>query len=1237
MNFLGRIPVSNTQELSTIMSKIIAYEKADNLGNLSYLKNNLYADAYLSISGGLLYDFYHSDIKSYAVNVPVHINNKYICDNANCTGSTGKYSLSGSQCYSGPFNQGDIELNRNNFLSCLNTGANLVPGKFHFIYHIDHSGPPSLNTSSKDKGQNVRIDDIDNLSNGTSWQILFSGGCKPANFYYDCIGKHYLINPSGGGVVFIGNTDVGWIEEHPHLNNFLQSIYSTQRYDIASAFHKAMEFNLTKYSNTRNTRWRLHLLGDPEMQVWTNKPNPLTVTVNTPSIYCQTSAVSVTVSGLQNVNEKIRICLYKENEVFEVFEKYGNNTYTFPNIYPITAGNLHVTVTAHDYIPEERTIPVLANSTPHIYISNITINDDQPRGNGDGQPDAGETIELEIELTNNGLAAASGVTAQFSCSSLPDTINITSAQASFGNISAGHSQTSLSKYVFKIGKNAPQILKYETDTPVFTLYISDNNGNNFTRTFNMEIFSPELQLADRKITGGALSSGQTVSFNAGLLNTGRAEATGLTAVLKDNSSNVLCTRSYPDIGRNKTEVNTLPFQFQMPSPYSTGSALNLKLEIENKHGRIWNLPFNLAEQTLPKPSGIDFTADTTSIYLYWNVQTSSRYNVYRWSVDANDNPVGDSIKVNAQPLTFAYFPDTGLEKLTKYYYKIVPVSSSGKEGTAGTILAWTSLNTIKPFPVQMEFNSFISGVQAVDVNGNGYQEIFASTKYENIAGLDHQGIDLFDIDNNVTTHSGFAKVNAGIYGSLAIGDILGNGEVQLAGASHVPGTDNLRRVFCFSMKDEDNDNKPDPVWITTTSEACVFGITAANVDNSPDGSKEIIVPNNGNTIDVYFYDFANKILTKKNIVSGNGSILNSVAVADLVGNGKVEIIRTSFDGIYAWSYDSTTSTFIKRTLYSLPAGSGWDFKSSPVVCDIDNDGEKEVLAIAYNAGGQGKVYAIKLNGNVVQGWQFPVYNGAGTELTVGDLDKDGNLEIVAAGTNAIKVWNNLGYEISSIPIVNASDASTWGTPVLADVDSNPDDIEIILGSTDKTYVYAFKMDGSKVLGFPLIVRSKMESTVCVSDINNDGKNELIAATHDGLVYVWETEGKPENIEWGRKRYDQYNTGEYSKCLKPVIRKNTTWNTNRVVCDDIIVESGTLTLSSACTLTMKDPAMIIVKAGANLVIDGGSVLDANIKAMPLSSVTMKNNAYIKLRKNGEFNILLGATFDLLYGEIDITPQ
>ncbi|GHU73631.1 hypothetical protein FACS189413_18200 [Bacteroidia bacterium] len=221
---LGRIPISNAQEVNSYIGKVITYEKAYNLENLNYFKNNLYSDAYMQGSGNQLYDFCLSSIKLYNNNyVPSHIYRKYICDRASSNG-------------------GDIELNKNNFLDALNYGADLGVGKFHFIYHMDHGSPMSIGISNKDKGENVNRTDMNSLENGKSYQILMSSSCHPANFQYDCIGKHYLINHNGGGVAFIGNTDSGTTGEHTQMRDFCDALYTTTghpsigRYDIGSAF-----------------------------------------------------------------------------------------------------------------------------------------------------------------------------------------------------------------------------------------------------------------------------------------------------------------------------------------------------------------------------------------------------------------------------------------------------------------------------------------------------------------------------------------------------------------------------------------------------------------------------------------------------------------------------------------------------------------------------------------------------------------------------------------------------------------------------------------------------------------------------------------------------------------------------------------------------------------------------------------------------------------------------------------
>jgi len=128
--------------------------------------------------------------------------------------------------------------------------------------------------------------------------------------------------------------------------------------------------------------------------------------------------------------------------------------------------------------------------------------------------------------------------------------------------------------------------------------------------------------------------------------------------------------------------------------------------------------------------------------------------------------------------------------------------------------------------------------------------------------------------------------------------------------------------------------------------------------------------------------------------------------------------------------------------------------------------------------------------------------------------------------------------------------------------------------------------------------------------------------------MFATSGRPDRIEWGSERHNPRNTGEYFKLCEPtIIQTDTTWNTSRNICGDIIVKSGTLTINSGCTITMDNTSSIIVMAGATLKIDNGRLVNTNVNVMPQGHLAMDNNGYIKIRNNAKFNIRLGATLSI----------
>ena len=68
---------------------------------------------------------------------------------------------------------------------------------------------------------------------------------------------------------------------------------------------------------------------------------------------------------------------------------------------------------------------------------------------------------------------------------------------------------------------------------------------------------------------------------------------------------------------------------------------------------------------------------------------------------------------------------------------------------------------------------------------------------------------MFDIDNNVTTRTGFAKLESHAQG-LAVGDLFGMGENQLVAMTlDVNRAENRNQIVCYAFSDSVEHNKPD--------------------------------------------------------------------------------------------------------------------------------------------------------------------------------------------------------------------------------------------------------------------------------------------------------------------------------------------------------------------------------------------------------------------------------------------
>lgn len=1013
-----------------------------------------------------------------------------------------------------------------------------IDAGFGFIHHVGHGYINTMAVGKDDKSLgNV---DADNATNGNETFFLYAINCTSSAIDFNCIAEKYLLNPNGGSIASVGSTrfdfpSTGW----SYQNEFYRLLYDVGVNEVgrAAAMCKLPFVPLAAQDNThRWTQFTQIYLGDPSLTLYTDAPRDLSVT-HAPTHTLGAGTYLVHVADLGSPVASARVCLNKANDEYAVGFTDGAGDVILPFV-PDSTGSFQVTVIAPNYVPYKANGTVVAPGTPYLYAQDQLIDDNAvlpSSGNSDLKIDAGEIIELRLPLKNRGGATSGAVTATMSSSS--PWLTITDNTSSYPLIGAGATVNPTDAFVVGVSRLAPD----RTEAVVTLTYTS--GVTSIQEEVILYVHAPIFQwhrqfVRDTTGTGngnGIIQPNEDLTLRVQLRNGGLGQAVSVIAKLRSTDPVYTISDSVVSFGTIAGGVRAIAapasdtFRFQMSD--TTGLAANthrLRVYIFDAYSPTSPITSFLVDPRGPTPAITNLVArgSTGSISLTFDKINSgdlAGYNIYRSS-----SAVGPFSRVNQYTtLRHAYYNDEGLPPLTVFYYRIAAQDSAGNEGAQSIVAsASTTLPIHSGFPLELTAATNAS-VTLADVDYDGDMEILAGAS--EIYVLNADGSELYDGDNDVRTLGPLTNTASpnGFWNAPAVGDVEPDGSPEVAAVSW---TANL---YLWTETGVPKPGFPKNLNVFSQVDPNPLGSVAmADVDGNGDLEIFCLV---GRALFGFHHDGteirdgdANPSTVGIFKLTATPYSYGTPALADLTGDGLPEVIVGTRDNQL-----HVMNAITGASLPGFPFVTAGNITSSAAVGDIDNDGLPEIVFGASDS----KVYALNPDGTAVPNWPQGVQlqEDFDSSPALGDLTGDGIPDVVIGASNgSVRAWRSTGVALTGWPVLIRDNLGVSvpvrSSPVLVDIDNNGVP-EVIVGD-QLGRLHCFYATGLPVPGFPIQTGNLIEGAPAAWDLDNDGLTEIVAESFDQKVYIWDTPWTFNKLAspWPMFHHDPRHTGSLTEPL-----------------------------------------------------------------------------------------------------------
>ena len=383
-------------------------------------------------------------------------------------------------------------------------------------------------------------------------------------------------------------------------------------------------------------------------------------------------------------------------------------------------------------------------------------------------------------------------------------------------------------------------------------------------------------------------------------------------------------------------------------------------------------------------------------------------------------------------------------------------------------------------------------VYACDIDGDGDQDVLSASRvddkiawYENTDGNGTYG------EQQIITIS--ADAATAIYAC----DIDGDGDQDVLSAS---SSDDKIAWY----ENTDGNGTFGEQQVITTSGSNALSVFACDVDG--DGDLDVLSGClTDNNIAWYENTDGNGTFGEQQVISNSIHSVSSVYACDLDSDGDQDVLLVSTsNNMIAWyeNIDGMGTFGVLQVITTYADGA-----KSVYACDIDGDGDQDVLSASPD---DNKIaWYENTDGNGTFGEQQAITPSAAGARSVYacDIDNDGDQDVISAsyGDNKIAWYENInGYGTFGEQQIITDSASGAISVYACDMDGDGDQDVLSASYEDDKIAWYENIDGKGTFGEQQIITDSTDRTTSVyaCDIDGDGDQDVLLASFQEDKIAW---------------------------------------------------------------------------------------------------------------------------------------